>query len=97
MSQGRGLRVKDVAAYLRVSHQRGTQMYAERWLPEPERTDSTTRHSILCLLPAETRAAAGKTLTVCRDLDHPSPKGVDRRWPPARSVRDRPPVADCHD
>ena len=40
MSKGRALRVKDVAAYLRVSHQRGTQMYAERKLPEPQRIDS---------------------------------------------------------
>jgi hypothetical protein len=39
MGQGRAFRVKDVAAYLRVSHQRGTQMYAEGKLPKPERID----------------------------------------------------------
>jgi anti-anti-sigma factor len=39
VSQVRALRVKDVAAYLRVSHQRGTQMYAEGKLPEPEWED----------------------------------------------------------
>ena len=33
------LRVKDVATYLRVSHQRGTQMYAEGKLPEPDLAD----------------------------------------------------------
>ena len=33
------LRIRDVAAYLRVSHQRGTQMYAEGKLPEPDHVD----------------------------------------------------------
>lgn len=32
-------RVKDVAAYLNVSHQRGAQMYAEGKLPDPEQVD----------------------------------------------------------
>jgi hypothetical protein len=39
MGQGRALRVEDVAAYLNVSHQRGTQMYAEGKLPEPDKVD----------------------------------------------------------
>jgi hypothetical protein len=33
------LRVKDIAVYLRVSHQRGTQMYAEGKLPKPDQVD----------------------------------------------------------
>ena len=33
------LRVRDVAAYLRVTHQRVTQMHAEGKLPEPDRVD----------------------------------------------------------
>ena len=33
------LRTKDVAAYLNVSHQRGTQMYAAGKLPKPDRID----------------------------------------------------------
>jgi hypothetical protein len=33
------LRVRDVVAYLRVSHQRVTQIYAEGKLPDPERID----------------------------------------------------------
>lgn len=36
--QGR-LRVKDVGAYLAVSHQRAAQMYAEGKLPKPVRVD----------------------------------------------------------
>lgn len=39
MSQGRALRVSDVATYLRVSQQRGAQMYAEGKLPEPDQID----------------------------------------------------------
>ena len=39
MSQGRTLRIRDVAAYLRVSHQRVTQMHAEGKLPEPDQVD----------------------------------------------------------
>ena len=39
MSQNRALRTKDVAAYLRVSHQRAAQMYAEGKLPEPAEID----------------------------------------------------------
>jgi predicted DNA-binding transcriptional regulator AlpA len=39
MSQGRTLRIRDVAAYLGVSHQRVTQMHAEGKLPKPERID----------------------------------------------------------
>lgn len=39
MSQARTFRIKDVAAYLRVTHQRGAQMNAEGKLPEPERVD----------------------------------------------------------
>jgi predicted DNA-binding transcriptional regulator AlpA len=39
MSQGRTLRVKDVAAYLRVSHQRVSVMYAEGKLPKPDHVD----------------------------------------------------------
>jgi hypothetical protein len=33
------LRTKDAAAYLNVSHQRGTQMYAAGKLPKPDRID----------------------------------------------------------
>jgi hypothetical protein len=33
------LRILDVAAYLRVSQQRGAQMYAEGKFPEPEQVD----------------------------------------------------------
>ena len=39
MSQGRAFRVSDVAAYLRVSQQRGALMYAEGKLPEPDHVD----------------------------------------------------------
>jgi predicted DNA-binding transcriptional regulator AlpA len=38
-SQGRALRIRQVAAYLQVSHQRVAQRYAEGKLPEPERVD----------------------------------------------------------
>lgn len=36
---GRTLRIRDVAAYLRITHQRVTQMFDEGKLPEPERVD----------------------------------------------------------
>jgi hypothetical protein len=39
MSHGRALRMKDVATYLRVTHQRATQMRAEGKLPEPDQVD----------------------------------------------------------
>jgi predicted DNA-binding transcriptional regulator AlpA len=39
VSQGRTLRVSDVAAYLGVSQQRAAQMHAEGKFPEPERID----------------------------------------------------------
>jgi hypothetical protein len=39
VSQGGTLRIRDVATFLRVSHQRGTQMYAEGKLPEPDQVD----------------------------------------------------------
>ena len=39
MNQGRTLRIKDVGAYLGVSHQRADQMFHEGKLPEPERVD----------------------------------------------------------
>jgi predicted DNA-binding transcriptional regulator AlpA len=37
MSQGGGLRIRDVGAYLGISHQRADQMFHEGKLPEPER------------------------------------------------------------
>lgn len=40
MSQGRTLRIRDVGAHLRVSHQRSDQMFHESKLPEPERIDA---------------------------------------------------------
>lgn len=40
-SQGRTLRMRNIAAYLRVSHQRVSQMYAEGKLPEPSQVDGT--------------------------------------------------------
>jgi len=39
MSQPPTLRIRGVAAYLDVSHQRGAQMYAEGKLPKPDRVD----------------------------------------------------------
>jgi hypothetical protein len=39
MSQSRAFRVRDVAAFRRISHQRATQMRAEGKLPEPDRVD----------------------------------------------------------
>jgi hypothetical protein len=33
------LRIRDLAAYLGVSHQRAAQMYAEGKFPEPEQVD----------------------------------------------------------
>jgi predicted DNA-binding transcriptional regulator AlpA len=37
--QDRTFRIRDVAAYLGVTHQRVSMMYAEDKLPEPERVD----------------------------------------------------------
>lgn len=39
MSQGRNLLIRGVGAYLGVSHERVTHIYAEGKLPEPQRVD----------------------------------------------------------
>ena len=39
MSQGSTFRIRDVGAYLRVTHQRVTQLYAEGKFPEPDQVD----------------------------------------------------------
>ena len=39
MSGGPTLGIKDIGAYLGVTHQRVTQMYAEGKLPDPEQVD----------------------------------------------------------
>jgi predicted DNA-binding transcriptional regulator AlpA len=44
VSQGRALRFRDVAASLRVSQQRGAQMYAEGKLPKPDQIDGIGPH-----------------------------------------------------
>ena len=42
-SSGPVLRMKDVAAYLDLSHQRVSQLYAEGKLPEPDAKDPAGR------------------------------------------------------
>jgi hypothetical protein len=37
--QRRALRIRDVGAYLGVSHRRADQMFHEGWLPEPDPVD----------------------------------------------------------
>jgi hypothetical protein len=39
LSPASSLRIRDVAVYLRVSHQRAAQMYAKWKLPEPEKVN----------------------------------------------------------
>jgi hypothetical protein len=39
MSRTRAFRIRDVAAFIRVSHQRASRMYAEGKLPEPDQVD----------------------------------------------------------
>jgi hypothetical protein len=40
VSQGRTFRIRDVGAYLGVSHQRAEQMFHEGKFPKPARVDS---------------------------------------------------------